>query len=68
MLLNPLDIFETKLGLDDFHITDRVDVSLYVDDFGVVEGADDLEDAVDGADVGKEGVSETGTRRGALEE
>lgn len=66
LLLDPLDVLETKLVLDDLHVADGVDVALDVDDLGVVERADDLEDAVDGADVGEEGVSEAGTCRGAL--
>ena len=61
VLLDPLDVLETELGGDDVHVTARVDVALDVDDLGVVKGADDLEDTVDGADVREEGVSETST-------
>ena len=57
-LLDPLDVLEAELGLDDLHVADGVDVALDVDDLGVVERAHDLEDAVDGADVGEEGVAE----------
>ena len=59
MLLDPLDILETQLRLDDLHVTDGVDVALDVDDLGVIEGADDLEDTVDGAYVRQESVTET---------
>ena len=61
MLLDPLDVLETKLGVDDLHVTDGVDVSLYVDDFGVVKCTDHLEDTIDGAYMGQESVTETGT-------
>ena len=35
MLLHPLDFLQTELGLDDLHITQRVDVAFDVDDLGV---------------------------------
>jgi hypothetical protein len=47
LLLYPFDVLETKFVLDDFHVAHGVDVSLHVDDFCIVESADDLEDAVD---------------------
>ena len=61
MLLDPLDVLETELGIDDLHVAARVDITLDVDDLSVVEGADDLEDTIDGADVGQESVAETCT-------
>ena len=51
MLLNPFDILQSKLGLDDLHISQRVDITLDVDDFIVIESTNDLEDTIDGADV-----------------
>ena len=57
-LLDELDILDAELLADDVEIANRVDVALDVDDLGVIERADDLEDAVDGADVGEEGVAE----------
>lgn len=57
-LLGPLDVLETQLGRDDLEIAARVDVALDVRHLGVVERAHDLEDAVDGADVGQEVVAE----------
>ena len=51
MLLNPFDILQPKLGLDDLHISQRVDITLDVDDFIVIESTDDLEDTIDGTDV-----------------
>jgi hypothetical protein len=47
LLLYPFDVLKTKLVLDDFHVAQGVNVSLHMDDFGVVESANDLEDAVD---------------------
>jgi hypothetical protein len=67
MLLDPLDVFETQFGLDDFHVAERINVSLDVDHFRIVEGANDLEDAIDGTYVGEERVPETCTSRGALD-
>ena len=67
MLLDPLYILETQLGLDDFHVTDGVDLSVDVYDLGIVEGTDHLEDTIDGADMGQEGVAKTSTCRRALQ-
>jgi len=63
-LFNPLDILETELCLDDFHVAAGVDVALDVDDLCVIKGADDLEDTVDGTDVGEESVSKTSASGG----
>jgi len=35
-----------------------------MDDLGIVEASHDLEDGIDGANVGEEGVAETGAGRG----
>lgn len=53
--------------MDNFHVADWINVSLDVDHFGIVEGANDLEDAIDGTYVGEERVTETCTSRGALD-
>ena len=45
-LLYPLDILEPELGLYNFHIAEWIDIAFDMDDFGVVECADDLEDTV----------------------
>ena len=66
MLLHPLNILQTELGLDDLHVTQWVDVALYVDDFGIVKRTDHLEDTVDRAYMGQEGVTETRAGRRAL--
>jgi hypothetical protein len=52
VLLDPLNILQTKFGLDDLHITQRVNIALNVDDFGVIESTDYLEDTIDGTNMG----------------
>jgi hypothetical protein len=61
LLLDELNILETQLLGDDVQVTDRIDVALDVDNLGIVEAPDDLEDGIDGADVRQEGVAETST-------
>ena len=61
VLLHPLDILQTEFILDDGHVTRGVDISFNVDDIGVVECSNHLENTVDCTDVRQEGVSETGT-------
>ena len=63
-LLDELDILETKLLADDVEITSGVDITLNVDNLGIIESTDDLEDGIDGADVGQESVAETSTSGG----
>jgi hypothetical protein len=63
-LLSELDILDAELLADDLEITDGVDITLDVDNLGIIETSDDLEDGIDGADVGQESVTETGTSRG----
>jgi hypothetical protein len=60
-LLGELDVLDAQLLVDDLKIANGVDVTLDVDDLGIVEATDDLEDGVDGANVGQERVSETST-------
>jgi len=63
-LLSELDILDAELLADNLEITDGVDIALDVDNLGIIETSDDLEDGIDGANVGQEGVTETGTSRG----
>lgn len=63
-LLSELDILDAQLLADDVQITLGVDITLDVDDLGVIEATDDLEDGIDGTDVRQEGVTETGTGGG----
>lgn len=63
-LLSELNVFQAQLLGDDVQVTDRVNVTLNVDDLGVVEASDYLEDGIDGTDVRQEGVTETGTSGG----
>lgn len=52
MLLDPFRILQSKFLPDDFHISYGVDVALDVDDLGVVESTNHLEDAIHGPDMG----------------
>lgn len=58
-----LEVLDAELLVDDLQITDGVDVTLDVDDLGIVEATNDLEDGIDGANVRQERVTETGTGR-----
>lgn len=63
-LSNKLQILDSQLVVDDLKITDWVDITLDVDNLGIVEAADNLEDGIDGTNVRQESVSETGTGGG----
>ena len=66
MLLYPFDVLETKFVLDDLHVAHGVDIPLHMDDLGIVESANDLEDAIDGTYVREECVSKPGPCRCTL--
>jgi len=61
LLLYPFDVFEAKFVLDNFHVAQGVDVSLHMDDFGIIESANDLEDSVDRAYMREERISKPST-------
>ena len=63
-LLGELDILQAELLADDVQVTDWVDVTLNVNDLGIIEATHNLEDGVDSADVRQEGVTKTSTSRG----
>lgn len=63
-LLNELNVLYPELFADDLQVADGVDVTLDVNDLGIVETSYDLEDGIDGANMRKESVAETGTSRG----
>ena len=63
-----VEVGEQKLGVDDVDVVQRVDAAGDVDDFGVVEAADDVADGVGGADVAEELVAETFALAGAFDE
>ena len=65
LLLHPLNVLQPELRRDDLHVSQRVDIPLDVDDLGVVERSNTLEDTVDSSNVRQESVSETGTGRGS---
>lgn len=50
-LLDKLNVLQPQLFADDIQVADRVDITLDVDNLGIIEAPDDLEDGVDGADV-----------------
>jgi hypothetical protein len=66
-LLNPVNVLESQLRLDYVHITQRVHVPFDVDDFSIIKGTNNLENAIDGTDVGQKRVSETSTCGSTLE-
>jgi hypothetical protein len=67
LLRYPLNVLETKFVLDNLHVAHGVNVSLHMDNLGIVESANDLKDAVDRTYVRKESISEPGTCRCALD-
>lgn len=63
---DPFDIFKTKFCLDDFHIADRIDISLDVNDLCIVKRTNDLEDSIYGTDMGEESIAEPSSSRSTL--
>lgn len=63
-LLNKLNILDPQLFADDGQITDRVNITLDVNDFSIVEASDDLENGIDSSDVRQESVTKTSSSRG----
>lgn len=51
LFLDPFNILQTQLGLNDLHVTYWVHVSLYVGYFVIIKRADDLEYSVDRSHV-----------------
>lgn len=64
-LLNELDILDPKLFADDCQIADRVDITLDVNNLGIIEAANDLENGVDSTDVRQESITKASTSRGS---
>lgn len=60
-LLDELDILQSELLADYVKVTSRVDISLDVDNLGVIETPYDLEDSINGSDVRQEGIAKTST-------
>jgi hypothetical protein len=63
-LSDKLQILGSQLLIDDGKITDWIDITLDVDNFGIIEASNDLEDGIYGTNVRQEGISETGTGGG----
>ena len=51
LLFDPFDILQSQFGRDDLHISTWVDITLDVNDLGIVKRTNDLEDTVDGSDM-----------------
>jgi hypothetical protein len=60
-LLNELNVLEPQLFADDVQISRGVDITLDVNDLCIIEAAHNLEDGIDGTDVGQERISKTST-------
>lgn len=58
-LFSELDILESELLADDVKITGGVHVTLNVNDLGVIEATNNLEDGIDSANVRQKRVSKT---------
>lgn len=67
-LFNKLDILQSQLFADNVEISCGVDVTLNVNNLGIVKATYDLEDGIDSANMRQEGVSKTSTRRGTTGE
>lgn len=63
-LLDELDILDAQLLADNVQVTGRVDITLDVNNLGIIEAANHLEDGIDSANVGQERVTKTSTSRG----
>lgn len=63
-LLDELDILDPQFLVDDGQIPDGVDVTLNVNDLGIIETPDDLENGIDGTNVRQESVTQTSTSGG----
>ena len=63
-LLDEFNILDPQFLVDDGQIPNGVDVTLHVNDFGIIETPDDLENRIDGPDVRQESITQTGTSGG----
>jgi hypothetical protein len=62
-LLHELNVLQPQLFANDVEIPGRVDITLDVDNLGIVKAAHHLEDGVDSSDVRQEGVTKASTGR-----
>jgi hypothetical protein len=58
-LVHKLNILDAQLLVDDGQITARVNITLDVNDLGIIEAANNLEDGIDGTNVRQERVTQT---------
>jgi hypothetical protein len=56
-----LNVLDAQLLVDDGQITARVNITLNVNDLGIIEAANNLEDGIDGTNVRQERVTQTST-------
>ena len=67
-LFDGVEVGEQEFGVDDVDVVEGVDGSGDVDDLGVGEAADDVEDGVGGADVAEKLVAKAFALGGAFDE
>jgi hypothetical protein len=65
-IIDILKIFQNQFGVDNFHISDRVDIVLSVSHFRVFEGSNHVVDPINLFDVTEEVVSESLAVRGSF--
>ncbi len=63
-LFDKFNVLESQLVADDVEVSRRVDVAFDVDDLGVIKTPHDLEDSIDGTDMGQEGIPKPGASGG----
>ena len=61
LFLNELGILDPQFTLNDLKISDWVNIALDMNNFGIIEASNDLEDSIYGTDVGQECIAEAGT-------
>jgi hypothetical protein len=61
-LLHKLNVFQPQLFRNNVQVPGRVDISLNVDNFRIVETSYNLEDGIDGSDVRQKGIAQASTR------
>ena len=67
-LFDRFDVGQHQFGVDDFDVAHRINAAGDVHDVGVFKAADDMDDGVHLADVGKKFVAETFAVRRAFDE
>ena len=68
LFLNKLNVLDPQFILNNIKITNGIDISFNVDDFGIIEASDNLEDGIYCTDMGQEGVSKSSSSGGSSSE